>query len=103
MHFQNILVKPGYVYIISNRKRNVLYIGVTSDLVGRIWNHRNGNGSGFSKKYNLKYLVYYEEHPDIKSAIDREKQLKNWHHKWKLNLVKQLNPEMRDLWNEISR
>ncbi|MDX1672984.1 MAG: GIY-YIG nuclease family protein [Balneolaceae bacterium] len=103
MKFQNIVTKKGYVYILSNFKRNVLYTGVTSDIVKRIWEHRMGNGSVFTKKYNLVYLVYYEEFKHIERAIDREKQLKNWHREWKFNLIKSKNPEMKDLWPLIRR
>ncbi len=87
----------GYVYILSNYGRNRFYIGVTSNLEGRIREHKNRKGSEFTKKYKLKYLVYYEEFPNIVEAIHREKQLKNWHHKWKVNLIKKLNPTLKDL------
>ncbi|NGP76995.1 GIY-YIG nuclease family protein [Balneolaceae bacterium YR4-1] len=89
--------KVGYVYILSNYNRNIFYIGVTSNLEGRIRDHKNNEGSKFTKKYNLKFLVYYEEFPNIVDAILREKQLKNWHHEWKVNLIKKLNPSMKDL------
>ena len=101
MRFQNIVTKRGYVYIISNKNRNVIYIGVTSDLKERIWKHRKGKGSVFRRKYRLKYLVYYEEFSHIPNAIDREKQLKNWHREWKFNLINVKNPTLKDLWPKI--
>ena len=97
MGYNNRSGKNGYVYILSNYKRNVFYIGVTGNLENRIREHKSDRGSKFTKKYNLKYLVYYEEFPNIIEAIDREKQLKNWRHKWKMNLIKQLNPSLKDL------
>jgi len=95
--YHNSKGKVGYVYFLSNYNRNLFYIGVTSNLEGRIRRHKKGKGSNFTKKYNLKYLVYYEEFPNIIHAIQREKQLKNWHHDWKVNLIKRLNPSMKDL------
>ena len=102
MRFQNIVTKRGYVYIVSNKSRNVIYIGVTSNLKGRIWKHRKGKGSVFARKYKLKYLVYYEEFSHIQDAIDREKQLKNWHREWKFNLIKEENPTLKDLWPSLA-
>jgi putative endonuclease len=87
----------AFVYIMSNQYRTVLYIGVTNDLERRVWEHRSGEGGDFTRKYQAHYLVYYEIISDIKTAIKREKQLKNWHREWKLNLIKGLNPEMKDL------
>ncbi|MGK7371401.1 MAG: GIY-YIG nuclease family protein [Candidatus Halalkalibacterium sp. M3_1C_030] len=97
MGFHDSKGKVGYVYILSNYDRNLFYIGVTSNLENRIRDHRNKKGSEFTKKYNLKYLVYYEEFHNIPDAIHREKQLKNWHHDWKVNLIKRLNPSLKDL------
>lgn len=94
-------MKGGYVYIMSNKNHSSFYIGVTSDLKTRIADHKNGVGSKFTSKYNLNELLYYEEFPDIYQAIDREKQLKNWHWQWKINLIKSANPEMNDLYWEI--
>lgn len=94
-------MKGGYIYIMSNKNRSTFYIGVTSDLKTRIADHKNGIGSVFTSKYELKDLVYFEEFPDIYQAIDREKQLKNWHRQWKINLIKSANPEMNDLYWEI--
>jgi putative endonuclease len=86
-----------YVYILTNKSNNVLYIGVTNDLIPRIFEHKNKLVEGFTKKYNLRKLVYYEATNDIESAINREKQLKNWHRDWKINLIDQFNPEWKDL------
>jgi len=94
-------VKGGYVYIMSNSKRTTFYIGVTSNLKERIADHKNGVGSEFTSKYKLHDLLFYEDFPDIYQAIDREKQLKNWHREWKINLIKSVNPEMKDLYWEI--
>lgn len=94
-------MKVGYVYIMSNKNRTSLYIGVTSDLKNRIADHKNGIGCSFTSKYNLTDLVYYEEFPDIYQAIDKEKQLENWHRQWKFNLIISVNPEMSDLYWEI--
>ena len=86
-----------YVYILSNTTHSTFYIGVTSNLQKRIWEHKNKVIEGFTKKYNVNKLVYYEITNSIETAILREKQLKNWHRKWKLNLIKEFNPEIKDL------
>ncbi|MDD8018149.1 MAG: GIY-YIG nuclease family protein [Bacteroidota bacterium] len=90
-------MKKGYVYILSNFQRTTFYIGVTSNLDARIAEHRNGMASVFTKKYKLIYLVYFEEFQSIQLAISREKQLKRWHRDWKINLIKSVNLEMKDL------
>ncbi len=82
---------------MSNPARTVLYIGVTADLPKRIIQHKNGTGSAFTAKYNVVDLVYFEEFTAIEQAIARETQLKNWHREWKYNLIKSLNPELKDL------
>lgn len=93
-----MLFKQGHIYIMSNQYRTTFYIGVTSDLQVRVWQHLNDNeGSAHVKKYKLFDLVYYEHFERITDAIDREKQLKNWHQGWKVNLIKSVNPEMKDL------
>ena len=94
-------MKDGNVYIMSNKFRTVFYIGVTSDICQRVYDHKNANGSVFTKKYNCHDLVYYEWIPDISFAREREKQLKNWHRQWKVNLIKSQNPEMKDLYDEL--
>ena len=92
----------AFIYIMSNKNITTFYIGVTNDLERRVKEHKNGNGSEFTSKYKLTHLVYYEMISDIDKAIQREKQLKNWHRKWKIDLIKKLNSEMLDLakdWN----
>ncbi|MBX7206023.1 MAG: GIY-YIG nuclease family protein [Bacteroidia bacterium] len=94
-------MKKGYVYIMMNKNRTVIYIGVTSDLKQRVAQHREGKGSAFTAKYNCHYLVYYEIIPDMMQAIEREKKLKRWHREWKLNLIKSLNEGLKDLSEDI--
>ena len=86
-----------YVYILTNKANKVFYIGVTNNLERRIFEHKNKMVEGFTAKYNLTKLVYYEATSDVESAITREKQLKNWHRDWKINLVNESNPEWKDL------
>jgi putative endonuclease len=86
-----------YVYILTNDLHSVFYIGVTNNLARRIFEHKNGLANGFTKKYNLKYLIYFEDTRNINDALAREKQLKNWHRNWKINLVKSVNPTFKDL------
>lgn len=90
-------MKRGYIYILTNHSRTSLYVGVTNDIERRILEHKAGIGSRFTSKYNVKYLLYFDECPTMKSAIAREKQLKNWHKDWKWNLVRESNPEYKDL------
>ena len=94
-------MRKGYVYILSNKARTTFYTGVTSNLAQRMEQHKAELGSKFTQKYKLKYLVYYEVFYLVKDAIAREKQLKNWHRNWKINLIKSINPEMKDLSDEI--
>ena len=89
--------KQPCVYIVTNCPHGVLYIGVTSDLTKRVWQHRSGDVAGFTKRYNCQRLVWFELFGEMESAIAREKQLKNWRRDWKLNLVKESNPDWRDL------
>ena len=93
-------MKSYFVYIITNYKKTTLYIGVTNDLIRRMYEHGNGLVRGFSKKYQLKYLVYFEETGDVMSAIHREKQLKKWNRAWKEELINEFNPEWKDLSEE---
>jgi len=86
-----------YVYILTNETNKVLYIGVTNGLDRRIFEHKNKLVEGFTKKYNLTKLIYFEATGDIRSAIEREKQLKNWHRDWKINLINSFNPTWKDL------
>ena len=86
-----------YVYILTNKFNDVFYIGVTNSIIKRSFEHKTGLLEGFTKKYRIKKLVYVEEHNDIKQAIAREKQLKNWHRAWKIKLIKEANPDFIDL------
>ena len=90
-------MKQAYIYIMSNYDRTVLYIGVTNNLERRITEHKEGIGSKFTQKYNCVYLIYHERIQGIEQAIKREKQLKNWKREWKINLIKEINPELKDL------
>ncbi len=93
--------KQATVYILASGYNGTLYIGVTSNLVQRIWQHRNDLAEGFTKKYGVHILVYYELHEQMLSAIQREKQLKKWNRQWKINLIEKLNPTWKDLWEEL--
>lgn len=90
-------MKNYYVYILTNYEETTFYIGVTSDLIKRVFEHKNKLAKGFSSKYNLAKLVYFETTDSVISAIEREKQLKRWHRKWKINLIKETNPNFDDL------
>ena len=85
------------VYIMSNLQRTVFYIGVTNNLSSRVLAHRQGSGSVFTAAYKCRHLMFYEDYQDSKRAIEREKNLKNWHREWKINLIKESNPELKDL------
>ncbi|MEM9674082.1 MAG: GIY-YIG nuclease family protein [Bacteroidota bacterium] len=93
--------RGGCVYIVSNKGRTVYYIGVTADLIRRIRDHKSGEGSVFTKKYNCTDLIYYEYYSQIEEAIAREKRLKKWKRAWKEELIKKLNPDLKDLYLEI--
>ncbi|WP_343037875.1 GIY-YIG nuclease family protein [Pseudoxanthomonas yeongjuensis] len=94
-------MKQPAVYMLATGKRGTLYIGVTSDLVARTWQHREHIVEGFTRRYNVTMLAWYELHGTMESAILREKQLKKWNREWKLRLVQEFNPEWRDLWDDI--
>ncbi len=94
-------MRGGWVYIMTNRSNGTLYTGVTSDLPRRAWEHRTGLIEGFTKRYGLKMLVYAERHDDIRSAIQREKNLKTWPRAWKVRLILQNNPNWEDLYGEL--
>lgn len=89
------------VYILASKRNGTLYIGVTSDLRKRIWDHREGVVEGFTKKYAVYMLVYYELFTDMYSAIIREKRLKKWRRAWKIRLIEEQNPRWDDLWQQI--
>ncbi len=90
-----------FVYILSNKKRGTIYIGVTNNLKRRLYEHKNGLIGGFTKKYNIKTLVYFETTASIQSAIAREKKLKKWNRAWKINLIEKVNPEWKNLFDDI--
>ncbi len=94
---QKMKLTNAFIYIMSNKNLTTFYIGVTNDLERRVREHKAGEGSEFTSKYNLTLLVYYEVIGNIRTAIRREKQLKNWQRQWKLELIKELNPQMLDL------
>ena len=93
--------KQFYLYILASKRNGTLYLGVTSDIVKRVWQHKNGLTQGFTKKYGIKNLVYYEIYGDFENAVKREKQLKKWKRAWKLELIEAKNSEWRDLYADI--
>ena len=95
-------MKGGWTYILSNKPRGVLYIGVTSDLAARMMQHRGGTGSWFARKYGLNILVLVEHHGTIGDAIMREKAMKAWKRDWKIALIEQANPDWRDLFDDLN-
>ncbi|OHA15464.1 MAG: excinuclease ABC subunit C [Candidatus Taylorbacteria bacterium RIFCSPLOWO2_12_FULL_43_20] len=90
-----------YVYILASQRNGTLYIGVTNDLIRRVYEHKNGLVEGFTKKYNVKNLIYYEATTDVNGALQREKQLKKWNRKWKLDLIESENPNWKDLSEDL--
>jgi putative endonuclease len=92
-----------YIYILSNKYNNVLYIGITNNLVRRVYEHKNKLAEGFTKRYNVNKLVYYEVTSDAEVAINREKQLKRWRREKKDNLINSINPKWNDLYEEICK
>lgn len=93
--------KQFAVYILASKQNGTLYVGVTSNLPGRVWQHKNGVVEGFTTEYGVDRLVYFEMHESAESAIRREKQIKKWNRKWKLRLIEEMNPAWRDLYEEI--
>jgi len=91
----------GYIYLMTNRRNGTLYVGVTSDLVRRCYEHRNGSVQGFTKRYGLNRLVYFEQHDDIRMAIQREKTIKHWPRAYKVRLIHSQNPEWQDLFESL--
>ncbi|HEX4408576.1 MAG TPA: GIY-YIG nuclease family protein [Xanthobacteraceae bacterium] len=96
-------MKSYWVYILASRPRGTLYVGMTSDLIKRVYQHREGLADGFTKEHAVKMLVHYEQHTTAIGAIQREKDVKHWSRKWKIDLVVSMNPDWRDLWEEIVR
>ncbi|HEX5343200.1 MAG TPA: GIY-YIG nuclease family protein [Duganella sp.] len=93
--------KVSYVYIMASGMYGTLYTGVTSNLIRRVWEHREEMVDGFTKEYGVKNLVWFEQHADIYAAITREKQIKKWEREWKIRLIQQTNPLWRDLFPDI--
>ena len=94
--------RSSYVYILASECDGTLYVGVTSDLVKRVWQHREGLAEGFTNTYQVKHLVWFEVHGDIMAAIAREKQLKKWKRAWKVALIQEHNPDWRDLYEDFT-
>ena len=90
-----------HVYLLASHRHGTLYTGVTSNLVARVWQHREGLADGFTRKYGVKRLVWFESTAYMPDAIRREKQLKNWKREWKIALIEAGNPDWRDLWPDI--
>ena len=98
-----MMEKKFWVYMLASKEYGTLYIGVTSDLKKRIWEHKSKVAEGFTEKYDVQNLVWFEEHQNAESAITREKQMKEWKREWKLNRIKDMNPEWRDLYEDICK
>ena len=95
------MAKHPCVYILASRRNGTLYVGVTSDLVKRVWEHKNDLVEGFTKRYGVHTLIWYEPHETMISAISREKAIKEWKRRWKLELIERSNPEWRDLYADL--
>ena len=96
-----MLNKTYSVYILCSQKNGTLYVGATSNLVKRVWEHKNQKIDGFTKKYKIHYLVYFEQHNNSEIAIHREKQIKKWNRLWKIRLIEEKNPKWKDLYQDI--
>ncbi|MFO1000981.1 MAG: GIY-YIG nuclease family protein [Planctomycetaceae bacterium] len=94
-------MKQPAVYILASQRNGTLYIGVTSDLVQRVWQHKNDVFEGFTKEYGVHMLVWYELHEDMETAIIREKRLKKWNREWKLRLIEEKNPDWKDMYDTV--
>ncbi len=92
-----------YIYILASKHNGTLYIGVTNSLARRVWDHKEGIIPGFTKKYSVKLLVYYEEFKDIRDAIAREKALKKWNRSWKIKLIESMNHNWNDLYEDLAK
>ncbi len=95
--------KQPAVYILASRRNGTLYVGVTSDLARRVWEHRSDLVEGFTSRYGVHHLVYFEMFDELEQAILREKRLKKWNRAWKIDLIERHNPVWRDLWDTIAR
>ena len=96
-------MRGGWVYIMADRYRGTIYVGVTSNIAARVWAHRDGRGSKFCARYSLTRLVFAEQAPTIEEAIAREKAIKKWSRAWKIELIESVNPDWDDLWNAINQ
>ena len=94
-------MKKYYVYILASKRNGTLYIGVTNDLIRRVYEHKNDLIDGFTKKYGVHSLVYYEQYDEVVNVIQREKRLKKWNRQWKIELIKKENPEWKDLYMQL--
>ena len=98
---KTVAMKQYYVYILANKRNGTLYVGVTNNLIRRIYEHKNNLIKGFTKKYRVHTLVYFEQYDDVEIALQREKQLKWWKRRWKLELIERDNPRWEDLYQEL--
>ncbi|MER3447656.1 MAG: GIY-YIG nuclease [Candidatus Dadabacteria bacterium] len=96
-------MKTYYVYIMASKENGTLYIGLTNNLLRRVYEHKNDLVKGFTEKYSIHKLVYYEQTNDIHSAIEREKRLKKWNRQWKIDLIEKFNPTWKDLYDELAK
>ena len=96
-------MKSYFVYILSSQRNGTLYIGVTSDLLKRMWEHKNKKVDGFTKKYNVDKLVYFEQTENVVSVLEREKQLKKWNRSWKIKLIESNNPKWQNLYLTLTQ
>lgn len=94
-------MKTYYVYLMSSQKHGTLYVGVTNDLIRRVWEHKHDVVEGFTKKYQVHWLVWFEETTDVTTAIQREKQIKKWRRQWKIDLIEKENPNWDDLYDQL--
>ncbi len=101
MFFYCSFVGRYYVYILASRRNGTLYVGVTNDLVRRVWEHRTDSVEGFTQRYGVHQLVWFEQHADVEAAIVREKRIKRWRRVWKLQLIEQMNRQWCDLYDDI--
>ena len=96
-------MKEGWLYLLASKRNGTLYLGVTSELRSRIWQHRTAAIEGFSKQYGCNRLVWIEHYPNLHDARVREAQMKKWKRAWKLELIEKYNPDWRDLWDDLNR
>ncbi len=99
--FLHNVLMPYYVYILAKEKNSTFYVGITSDLAKRVYEHKTNTADGFTKKYNVKTLVYYEIFDDAENAIKREKRLKRWNRRWKIKIIEDMNPNWDDLYDTL--